>query len=113
MPLLVYSAETADQRDARMAWWREARSRFAEGQRYLEGRPWSPDEALRAFTGRFTRHSARILALAKRAIDLDSGLAAHLHRADELYLGEMMQTQDAREGLAAFLGKRAPAWTHT
>lgn len=71
------------------------------------------DAKLHAFISRFTRHSARMLALAKRAVDLDSGVMAHLHRAEELYLGEMMQARDAREGLAAFLEKRSPTWTHS
>ena len=29
---------------------------------------------------------------------------------EELYLGELMQTEDAREGLNAYLEKRKPAW---
>jgi len=34
------------------------------------------------------------------------GLAA----AEKLYLGELMQTEDAREGLNAYMEKRKPIW---
>jgi cyclohexa-1,5-dienecarbonyl-CoA hydratase len=34
------------------------------------------------------------------------GLAA----VEELYLGPLMDTEDAHEGLAAFIEKRAPVW---
>jgi cyclohexa-1,5-dienecarbonyl-CoA hydratase len=37
---------------------------------------------------------------------------AALERAGQLYLNDLMQTDDAREGLRAFLEKRAPAWSH-
>lgn len=44
-----------------------------------------------------------------------AGLAAHLHTVlpglERLYLDQLMRTQDAVEGIAAFLGKRKPAWT--
>jgi len=36
----------------------------------------------------------------------DKGLA----RAERIYLEELMQTEDAREGVAAFLEKRGPQW---
>jgi enoyl-CoA hydratase/carnithine racemase len=29
---------------------------------------------------------------------------------EELYLGPLMDTEDAHEGLAAFMEKRAPVW---
>jgi cyclohexa-1,5-dienecarbonyl-CoA hydratase len=31
---------------------------------------------------------------------------------EKLYLDELMSTQDAQEGLAAFMEKRAPMWKH-
>jgi enoyl-CoA hydratase/carnithine racemase len=31
---------------------------------------------------------------------------------EQLYLGELMSTEDAREGLNAFLEKRKPGWKH-
>lgn len=41
------------------------------------------------------------------AIHFDKGLA----RAEKIYLEELMTTDDAREGIAAFLEKRPPKWT--
>lgn len=34
----------------------------------------------------------------------------HLRDAEELYLDELMKTEDAQEGIRAFLEKRAPIW---
>jgi enoyl-CoA hydratase/carnithine racemase len=31
---------------------------------------------------------------------------------EKLYLEELMSTQDAHEGVASFIEKRAPAWKH-
>jgi len=41
------------------------------------------------------------------AIHFDKGLA----RAEKVYLEELISTADAREGIIAFLDKRAPKWT--
>ncbi|MFY9561858.1 MAG: enoyl-CoA hydratase/isomerase family protein [Terriglobales bacterium] len=41
------------------------------------------------------------------AIHFDKGLA----RAERIYLEELITTEDAREGIAAFLEKRSPKWT--
>lgn len=41
------------------------------------------------------------------AIHFDKGLA----RAEKIYLEELIATEDAREGIAAFLEKRLPKWT--
>ena len=43
------------------------------------------------------------------AIHFDKGLA----RAEKIYLEELISTADAREGIMAFLEKRAPKWTRT
>jgi cyclohexa-1,5-dienecarbonyl-CoA hydratase len=56
--------------------------------------------------------SPAVLAVAKKAIyawdsiHFDKGLA----RAEEIYFGELMKTQDAVEGVNAFIEKRAPVW---
>jgi cyclohexa-1,5-dienecarbonyl-CoA hydratase len=56
--------------------------------------------------------SPAALALAKRAfyawdsIHLDKGLA----RAEKIYIEELMQTEDAKEGVQAWLEKRKPNW---
>ncbi len=57
--------------------------------------------------------SSAALAYAKKAmyawdaIHFDKGLA----RAEKIYLDELISTADAREGIIAFLDKRAPKWT--
>jgi enoyl-CoA hydratase/carnithine racemase len=39
-------------------------------------------------------------------------MLAHLERAESIYLNELMSLSDAHEGIAAFLEKRTPAWSH-
>jgi len=61
---------------------------------------------------RLTKLSPVALGVTKKAIyawdsmHFDKGLA----RAERIYLEELMQTEDAREGVAAFLEKRGPQW---
>jgi len=64
------------------------------------------------FIGKLTWLSAPVLKLTKRAVDraLDSSLREGLASVEELYLVELMQTEDAREGLNAYLEKRQPVW---
>lgn len=56
--------------------------------------------------------SPAALAVAKKAfyawdsMHLDKGLA----RAENIYLEELMQTEDAQEGIAAWMEKRKPVW---
>jgi len=65
-----------------------------------------------AFIGKFTFLSAPVLKLTKRAVDraLNADVIEGLAAAEKLYLGELMQTEDAREGLNAYLEKRKPIW---
>jgi cyclohexa-1,5-dienecarbonyl-CoA hydratase len=57
--------------------------------------------------------SAASLAITKRALyawdamHFEKGLA----RAEQIYLDELMKTEDAREGIAAWLEKRKPEWS--
>jgi cyclohexa-1,5-dienecarbonyl-CoA hydratase len=59
-----------------------------------------------------TALSPAALAITKKAIyawdsmHFDKGLA----RAEKIYLEELMKTEDAREGIKAFLEKRQPQW---
>jgi cyclohexa-1,5-dienecarbonyl-CoA hydratase len=63
-------------------------------------------------TDGLTSLSPAVLAIAKKAIyawdsiHFDKGLA----RAEKIYLDELMQTEDAQEGIRAFLEKRNPEW---
>ncbi len=56
--------------------------------------------------------SPAALAVGKKAIyawdsiHFDKGLA----RAERIYLEQLMQTEDAHEGIKAFLEKREPKW---
>ncbi len=56
--------------------------------------------------------SAAALEHAKRAIDLGRGrsLDAALKEVENMYLHELMKTQDATEGINAFIEKRKPVW---
>jgi cyclohexa-1,5-dienecarbonyl-CoA hydratase len=61
-----------------------------------------------------TRHSAAALRIAKRMLrsGREAARAEALSRAGDMYVNELMQTQDALEGLQAFLDKRKPTWGH-
>ncbi len=75
-----------------------------------------PDDRVEAeaadLAGRIARHSDAALRLTKRA--LRAGLSADrgeaLAAAESIYVNELMQTEDAVEGLRAFLEKRTPMW---
>ena len=68
--------------------------------------------AIRRTLDHLLKLSPAALALAKKAfyawdsIHLDKGLA----RAEKIYLEELMQSEDAREGINAWLQKRKPNW---
>jgi cyclohexa-1,5-dienecarbonyl-CoA hydratase len=56
--------------------------------------------------------SAPALEATRRALDLARGRAFSdaLARVEDLYLNELMKTEDAHEGIRAFMEKRKPAW---
>jgi cyclohexa-1,5-dienecarbonyl-CoA hydratase len=75
-----------------------------------------PDDQVDAEAGalaaRIARHSGAALRAAKRALRAEgdphvSGLAT----VARLYVNDLMRTDDAVEGLRAFLEKRPPVWT--
>ncbi|MGD1995239.1 MAG: enoyl-CoA hydratase-related protein [Anaerolineae bacterium] len=92
------------------------RIRAAEAERLGLANRIVPREELRAaaddLVGKLTNLSGAVLRLAKQAVRVGSaarfgeGLAA----VEELYLGPLMATEDAHEGLEAFLEKRTPEW---
>ncbi len=65
------------------------------------------DHAVDQLTGRLINLSGAALRLCKRAIRLSA-----MDAMEKLYLDELMATQDAQEGLAAFMEKRPPIWKH-
>jgi cyclohexa-1,5-dienecarbonyl-CoA hydratase len=60
----------------------------------------------------FRNLSAAALELTKEAIALGQGRPLHsaLKQVENLYLNELMKTQDATEGIRAFIEKRRPEW---
>jgi cyclohexa-1,5-dienecarbonyl-CoA hydratase len=63
-----------------------------------------------AFVARLTSLSGVVLRHSKRAVKL--GLEQGLAAIEKAYLNDLMQTQDAVEGLNAFMEKRATVWTN-
>ena len=70
------------------------------------------EKAVDETINRLSALSPATLALTKKAIyawdsmHFDKGLA----RAEKIYLDELMKTEDANEGIAAFMEKRKPQW---
>jgi cyclohexa-1,5-dienecarbonyl-CoA hydratase len=56
--------------------------------------------------------SRPVLKLTKRAVDrgLNASVDEGIRAVEQLYLGELMKTEDASEGLTAFLEKRKAVW---
>jgi cyclohexa-1,5-dienecarbonyl-CoA hydratase len=69
-------------------------------------------EVVDAYVDKLLTKSSSVLALAKRA--LREGAGRHFEKAvdrsQELYLRDLIRTEDMLEGMNAFLEKRPPAW---
>jgi cyclohexa-1,5-dienecarbonyl-CoA hydratase len=75
----------------------------------------APEELQAAATelvGKLTKLSGAVLRITKRAVRLGSvgSFADGLAAVEDLYLGQLMNTEDAHEGLTAFMEKRSPIW---
>lgn len=72
------------------------------------------DASVDAYVAQVRQLSRPVMRLAKRAVFLAAReqILSHLERAESLYLNELMKLRDAHEGIAAFLEKREPNWTH-
>jgi cyclohexa-1,5-dienecarbonyl-CoA hydratase len=75
-----------------------------------------PAEAFEAevasFVGKLASLSSVVLRLTKRATlqGLTLGFEEALTLSEDLYLNQLMKTEDATEGLRAFMEKRKPVW---
>jgi cyclohexa-1,5-dienecarbonyl-CoA hydratase len=75
----------------------------------------APEElqtAAMEFVSKLSKLSGAVLRITKRAVRVGSSgsFADGLAAVEELYLGPLMDTEDANEGLAAFMEKRPPVW---
>ena len=71
------------------------------------------EEAALDIARKMTRHSAAALRIGKRMLAGDpEAVREALDRAAALYIDELMETDDALEGLQAFVEKRRPEWRH-
>jgi cyclohexa-1,5-dienecarbonyl-CoA hydratase len=61
---------------------------------------------------KLSSYSAVALRLCKEALRVTTDRWVSLADMERLYLEKLMSTEDAQEGLAAFLLKRAPVWKH-
>ncbi|MGB7584874.1 MAG: enoyl-CoA hydratase/isomerase family protein [Terriglobales bacterium] len=70
------------------------------------------EKAAQEALDRLAKLSPAALALTKKAIYVWDAIHFHkgLAHAEGIYLDELMKTEDVREGINAFLEKRAPEW---
>ncbi len=72
------------------------------------------EQQVEAYLEHIRSLSRPVVRLAKKATTLATRgqILAHLAQVERLYLDELMTLSDAHEGVAAFMEKRAPAWSH-
>jgi cyclohexa-1,5-dienecarbonyl-CoA hydratase len=70
------------------------------------------EEALVLFRGRLMAQSPAVLSLARKAARLGTraNFESALRESERIYIEELLGTEDAVEGLQAFLEKRPPEW---
>ena len=89
---------------------REAIGVFNENRRAVADDPAAAAQAW--FSENLAAHSASSLRFAAQAarMAMHERFFADLRVVERLYLDELMKTEDAVEGIRAFLGKRPPSW---
>ncbi len=72
------------------------------------------DSRVDAYLDGIRKLSRPVVRMAKRGAMLVAreDILSHLEKTEKLYLDEMMKLKDAHEGIAAFMEKRAPNWSH-
>jgi cyclohexa-1,5-dienecarbonyl-CoA hydratase len=70
------------------------------------------EEAEKFIAEKLASNSAVVLQLTKRAFieGATQNYPISIKKIEDIYLNELMKTDDANEGLAAFLEKRQPVW---
>lgn len=72
------------------------------------------DNKVNEYLAGIKKLSRPVVRLAKRATSLvvRQQILEQLDATEAMYLGELMELQDAHEGIAAFMEKRPPVWKH-
>ena len=72
------------------------------------------EQKLQSVLAKLRDLSASSLAMTRMALDLGAGSSfqSALAEVEDLYLNELMKTEDAHEGVRAFMEKRKPEWRH-
>jgi cyclohexa-1,5-dienecarbonyl-CoA hydratase len=72
------------------------------------------EDEVEKFLGRFRNKSAKALELSRYALlrAYDMEFEKSLKTIDDIYIGLVMDTEDANEGLQSFMEKRKPVWKH-
>jgi cyclohexa-1,5-dienecarbonyl-CoA hydratase len=70
------------------------------------------DDGVKRLVDELRALSPKVLALTRNALrhNRDANFERQLDAVEEFYLSELMKTEDAVEGIRAFLEKRAPMW---
>ena len=74
--------------------------------------PGELDRVLDTLLDQLLRNSDAALRHARRALALGRAGTDNLPAVERLYLGELMATADATEGLRSFMERRPPVWRH-
>jgi cyclohexa-1,5-dienecarbonyl-CoA hydratase len=72
------------------------------------------EQKMQEILARLRELSAPALEMTKQAMDIARGQTFEeaLAKVENLYLNELMKTEDSQEGVNAFMEKRKPAWRH-